>query len=129
VCERERERRERERERRREKRKTEGDREGERGGRGRRKGDTYCFRDRNQGKWFSSLQQGTFSTTPVNTGQPHVCTAARVRGPEQPASLDRRNSAGVISAAESFGWHQKDAENAVHKLHTATCRFQKPILF
>lgn len=41
-------------------------------------------------------------------------TAVRVRGPAQPASLDRRKSTGAISAAEPFGWPRKDAENAPH---------------
>lgn len=49
------------------------------------------------------------------------------QGPKAVVSLDRKNSTSTISAAESFGWLQKDAENAALKLHSRTCRFQKPI--
>lgn len=49
--------------------------------------------------------------------------------PRAAASLDRKNSTSVISAAESSGWPQKDSENAVLELHTGTCRFPEPILW
>lgn len=49
--------------------------------------------------------------------------------PRAAASLDRKNSTSVNSAAESSGWPQKDSEKAVLELHTETCRFPEPILW
>lgn len=41
----------------------------------------------------------------------------------------QENSTSVVSAAESSGWPQRDAENAVLEWHTGTCRFQSPFYY
>lgn len=49
-------------------------------------------------------------------------------GPKQLHHYTEKDGTSAISAAESFGRPQQDAENAVLNWHTGTCRFQKPIL-